>query len=338
MNPERRPWSKWKWFAAYWAVQVPIAYVGWAMLAGDDSVRRLVLHPLESPDYLGGFFAVFGSLIICQAAFLLPVRPPSPGPDRWVSRAARCTLAGFAVGLLGAVALYAAFLCLDYAGALPAKEWFNANLDPSLSTFWIVGGIGVGTTLFLLLRSALARSARLSVAIAGLAAAGLSVGIPWVAFSVATTIFGVGLSDRAFTSATAATLLVNWAVAAPLLARFVRRRGPEDGLGRIAAWLFTGSVVEAAAVIPLDVMIRRKSNCYCAEGTLWTLTICWGIGGFALGPAVWLIPLAKRRKRWYGGRCAACGYDMRACMSAERCPECGAGWRSPQVASVAPAR
>src|SRR5262249_16483713 len=149
--------------------------------------------------------------------------------------------------------------------------------------------------LFLMLSST-ARWVRLSVAIAALAAAGLSMGIPWVAFSVGTSVFGLGLSDRSFTLATIATLLVNSAVGAPLLPPVVPRRGPDDGLGRVAAWLFTGSVVEAAAVIPLDVMVRRKSNCYCGEGTLWTLTICWGIGSLALGPAIWLIPLAKRRK------------------------------------------
>jgi hypothetical protein len=237
-------------------------------------------------------------------------------------------IAGGAMGVIVAVAIYGLFFGLAYGGIIPLEgSWYGRADEPAV--FWIVAGsAGVGATLVLLFRSARACSARLSVVIAGLAAAGLSMGIPWVAYCVGTRLLGLDLSDRAFVTATVATLLVNWAVSTPLLALFVRQRGVDDGLGRVAAWLFTGSAIEAAAVIPLDVMVRRKTDCYCGEGTLWTLTICWGIGGLALGPAVWLIPLARRRKRWYGGQCAACGYDMRGSMGAERCPECGVGWRA----------
>jgi rubrerythrin len=51
------------------------------------------------------------------------------------------------------------------------------------------------------------------------------------------------------------------------------------------------------------------------------------VGIVALGPAVLLPILSRRRKRWYAGRCDACGYDMTGTPSADRCPECGAGWR-----------
>jgi hypothetical protein len=125
-----------------------------------------------------------------------------------------------------------------------------------------------------------------------------------------------------------AVFFLSWAVATPLLLAFLRRRDHESGLARISSRLFLGSVIEAGAVIPLDVMVRRKASCYCGEGTLWALTMCWGVGTLVLGPAIWLIPLAGRRKRWYAGRCEACGYDMSGCLHAPSCPECGAGWRS----------
>lgn len=124
-------------------------------------------------------------------------------------------------------------------------------------------------------------------------------------------------------------LAVSWLAATPLLWAFAKNRRRETVLGRIASRLFLGTVVEAVAVIPLDVMVRRKESCYCGAGTFWSLLACGGIGVFALGPAILLPLITRRRKRWYAGRCEVCGYDMTGTPKAERCPECGAGWRPP---------
>lgn len=123
-----------------------------------------------------------------------------------------------------------------------------------------------------------------------------------------------------------------WVVMTPLLFAFARRRSPrESRLGRVSAALFVGSVVEILAIIPVDIMVRRRTDCYCAESTFLSLVYCGTVGMYALGPAILLPLLARRRKRWYGGHCGACGYDMSATMGAERCPECGAGWRAPRA-------
>jgi hypothetical protein len=42
----------------------------------------------------------------------------------------------------------------------------------------------------------------------------------------------------------------------------------------------------------------------------------------AIPPILWLVTSVRRRRRTTGGRCAGCGYDLRA--SPGRCPECGA--------------
>ncbi|MGD9689090.1 MAG: hypothetical protein AB7K52_00945 [Phycisphaerales bacterium] len=120
----------------------------------------------------------------------------------------------------------------------------------------------------------------------------------------------------------------SWLVMTPLIWVFVRRGERETALSRVASQVFMGTVIEAAAVVPIDVMIRRKQDCYCEHGTMWALVVCIGVGTVAAGPAAWLPMLARRRKRWYRHRCGACGYDMRGSLKAERCPECGCGWRA----------
>lgn len=184
-------------------------------------------------------------------------------------------------------------------------------------------------------------SARASLAIAGLCAALLATAlimalreIPWLIQTYAPQPPGgtkVSDSQAAWPMPLSlpffAMVGLTWIIVTPLLIAFVRGPMFERRLGRLAAILFTGTIVEVAAIIPIDVLVRKKSGCYCEQGSMWALTICGGVGTVFLGPAIWLPLLAKRRKRWYAGHCDACGYDMRGCMKAERCPECGCGWK-----------
>jgi hypothetical protein len=128
-----------------------------------------------------------------------------------------------------------------------------------------------------------------------------------------------------------------------LLRRFCLRglqRGErhESLLGRIAATLFVGTLVEAAAIMPIDVLMRKRESCYCFAGTYWGYVILLACGWVTLGPAILLPLFSKRRKRWYGSRCECCGYDMTGIIRAERaidrCPECGAGWKHEPLAQA----
>jgi hypothetical protein len=118
-----------------------------------------------------------------------------------------------------------------------------------------------------------------------------------------------------------------WAVGTPLLFAFVKGGRKETALARLSRRLLLGTMVEVALLIPLDVMVRRKTSCYCWAGTYWALTVCGAVGVFVLGPAVFLPLVARRRRSWYAGHCGVCGYDMAGRLDAPQCPECGTGWR-----------
>lgn len=177
----------------------------------------------------------------------------------------------------------------------------------------------------------------ISMAVAGAAIAALALSAVWAADSIG---YAIGQSEDEssrwvsdWTLALAAAV-VAWIPATVLMVAFARRTASsdpagsrEDLLARTAALVFKGTMVEVAAIIPLDVMVRRRTDCYCDTGTFFALTVCGTVGLFAMGPAVFLPLLARRRAAWYHGRCEVCGYDMQGNLKAERCPECGVGWR-----------
>lgn len=116
-------------------------------------------------------------------------------------------------------------------------------------------------------------------------------------------------------------IAASWAVATPLLAAYMRRGVPEERLARVASWLLRGTALEILAAIPLDIMIRRKTSCYCAQGTYFALGIGVSLAAAVAGPAVLLVAMGRRRAAWRATHCATCGYDRGALP---RCPECGA--------------
>jgi hypothetical protein len=139
------------------------------------------------------------------------------------------------------------------------------------------------------------------------------------------------VETRTMERALLASGFASWIILTPLMVAFVRRPDPaglEGRLNRLASRLLMGTVIEAVASIPIALMVRRKTDCYCGQGTFWAMFVHIGLGALLIGPALVLPVLAKRRRAWYAGHCPACGYDMKGLTNAARCPECGSGWKT----------
>lgn len=228
-----------------------------------------------------------------------------------------------------------------WLGRFDADEFFEIMREPTFHMVAAGSALAVGVLQAVLLwpvrrpgpRTARGWSMSVSLAAAGLACAALTAGLVIAVLGALEEFERISLDFAgpwglgpewmllAFT-------VLAWAAWTPLLIAFTRAGSRESALGRLSARLLLGTIIEVAAIMPLDVMVRRKTDCYCATGTYLALTIAGVVGLFAMGPAVILPLLARRRKRWYQGRCDACAYDMTATPHAQRCPECGAGWRA----------
>lgn len=117
-----------------------------------------------------------------------------------------------------------------------------------------------------------------------------------------------GMSPTTFFAAVAVAG-ASWIGGTVYFAAFMRAR-PEatrEGLVHLLSKrLLQATAFETLANIPLDVMIRKKSNCHCGDGSFFAFTVCMAVGLVVFGPAVLLSLLRKERALWYRERCDAC--------------------------------
>ncbi len=119
-----------------------------------------------------------------------------------------------------------------------------------------------------------------------------------------------------------ASIAISWIIWSTLLFVFIRRRKRDPAaLVKITGWLFAGSLVELLLSIPLFLMVRRKTDCYCATGSFGALimsvfTSLWLFGPFMVILLVW------RKRPWSKDHCIHCGYPQKV-QTATICSECG---------------
>jgi hypothetical protein len=163
----------------------------------------------------------------------------------------------------------------------------------------------------------------LSVMAFGLIAAALSAGLLGTLSSLASLLSSEGriepMIDGQTLLLTGLFLWLPWMIVFALVTS-----SPWDSLfGRLYRMLVVGTVLEIATTIPVDVFVRRRSRCYCEEGTAIALLLGLSAAGILFGPGVVLLAL-RRRNQWRLREhiCLGCGYDLRH-LPEPRCPECG---------------
>jgi hypothetical protein len=88
--------------------------------------------------------------------------------------------------------------------------------------------------------------------------------------------------------------------------------------------LLAGTWLEILITIPVDVQVRKKTNCWCGEGTFVALVIGSTVALWSFGPGIVLLFLTRRLQReGYFALCRKCEHDLTN-VTENRCPNCHA--------------
>lgn len=232
-----------------------------------------------------------------------------------------------------------AFRWLDGAGELLSEpQWWASALIGC-------GIIAVTQYLFLLpvvwlkppegtRPRSLTRSLILGALVAALLTGGLGLGVAELAGSLLIGDFQHDpwadelLGEVWIGPAILVTLLGSWVFWSMVLLVFSRRLWPDTVLGRLVILLLGGTIVELLVVVPIDIMVRRRSDCYCAAGTFWSLCVAAVGLVWLTGPGIVFALTARRRRMARQTHCAGCG-QPKGPSPGPVCPECGYAWLTP---------
>ncbi|UCD76868.1 MAG: hypothetical protein JSV91_08050 [Phycisphaerales bacterium] len=122
-----------------------------------------------------------------------------------------------------------------------------------------------------------------------------------------------------------AQVVVGWLIWAVILAIFTRRGDPRRLHDRLILALLGGTILEVLITLPNDVMVRSRTDCYCATGT--SVALCCSVRAFQwlAGLGIVLAITSRRRRFWGDTRWLNCGY-AKGPTSGDKCTECGYLW------------
>lgn len=168
-------------------------------------------------------------------------------------------------------------------------------------------------------------SLRVSLVLIALVAAALTAGIGFALVEVFELWIGMTIEEARIGWVIAVPLVmlvVGWALWSVVLLIFVRDIWADRTLGRLIGLLLAGSLLEVVTVLPLDIMVRRRTDCYCGEGTFFTLCLAAVAGIVLTGPGIVIALTSSKHRSWRTTHCNGCGHPMGPTPGAN-CPECG---------------
>ena len=281
---------------------------------------------LVNPEYLGITGPVVLVILVLQGGLMAPMttdllgRPRDrehgegrgPGILRIVAAAGAvaavvCVPIGYLVTALGQAFSWARIRGLDYnlvpLITLVAAAVITGFMVPMLRERW-KRGIPIKT----------------SIMVAGLVC-GLLLAVVVCAAVQVLLLLTSNASSSTIGYAMLAAPVAGWIISTPILFAYVRNSHQVEPMDRVVTLIFKGTAIEALAILPLDVIVRRQRSCYCFEPSFWSLLMIGGVGLVTLGPMLIFIA-GRKNRRAVTGRCTGCGYDLSG-LHAKVCPECG---------------
>lgn len=266
-------------------------------------------------------------------------------PPRWLVVAALFPLYA---ALLGVVGLHLFYVIVEPMRALrdplgALRDMFRGDTELAVS-FGVIGAAVAflqGLMLLPLLSKRVPtpgvrpKSLYATFVVAGVLAAFISSGIfVGLADLVAVIAFDSTIEDLDHGEAHlagVAIVLLGWIPWTLLIAAYTRNLWADRVVGRAVKVLFAATGVEFILLIPIDVMVRRRTDCYCATGTFWGLVAAAVSVMVLAGPGLLLTTMGRRHRAWRRTHCARCAYPQGPAPG-PRCPECGHDWAASSAA------
>ena len=171
------------------------------------------------------------------------------------------------------------------------------------------------------------QSLLVSLVVGGAIAAGLTVGLALAVVELIQTWLEDLLMGEAWMGGVILFILLgSWAFWSGLLLLFTRQIWADRVLGRLVGLLLAGTLLEVLVVVPIDIMVRRRTDCYCGTGTFFALCLAVVATLWLAGPGVVISISSRKHRLWRQTHCQGCGY-AKGPSPGPACPECGFAWK-----------
>ena len=176
-------------------------------------------------------------------------------------------------------------------------------------------------------KSPQSRSLKVSIIIAAAVTCSLSLGLFFAVEEFSRTVLETRFEiDNPYGGWLLLIIILGiWTFWSAVLLVFCKGIWADRLLGRVVGLLIAGTILEFLIVLPLDIMVRRRTNCFCYTGTMFALCIATMGTLWLAGPGIVIALMSKKHRQWRESHCFRCGY-AKGPSPGPVCPECGFDW------------